>query len=371
VLANSLVAVTLSPTDGTFDVNGVPGFNRLVDSGDFGDTYNYSPPEHDLVVDTPVWATLSLIESGPVRAVAVVERMYRWPERIDEGRRARTGEQDVVVSSLIDVRAGEAVVRVTTRFDNVCRDHRLRAWFPLPEPADHSSAECAFAVVERCLVAEGGPSERALATYPSRRFVRAGGLTVCHEGLCEYELVDLAEAGEGGALQAHGLALTLLRATGMLSRLTMLNRPLPAGPVDHLEGPQLQGPHTMRYAVAVGVEDGYALADDAFGDLPVVSSLGGGRLPLEASMLSVTGAEVSAVRRVAGGALEIRVFNPSGTRTEVVVTRSAADGGEPFVPGASPRGQLVDLRGRYIAGFEGSFELGPYRIATVRLSDGP
>jgi hypothetical protein len=127
----------------------------------------------------------------------------------------------------------------------------------------------------------------------------------------------------------------------------------------------------MRYAVAVGVEDGYALADDAFGDLPVVSSLGGGRLPLEASMLSVTGAEVSAVRRVAGGALEIRVFNPSGTRTEVVVTRSAADGGEPFVPGASPRGQLVDLRGRYIAGFEGSFELGPYRIATVRLFDGP
>ena len=69
-------------------------------------------PEHDLVVDTPGWATLSLIESGPVRAVAVVERTYRWPERIDEGRRARTGEREVVVSSRIDVRAGEAMVRV-------------------------------------------------------------------------------------------------------------------------------------------------------------------------------------------------------------------------------------------------------------------
>jgi hypothetical protein len=373
VLANSLVAVTLSPTDGTFDINGVPGFNRLIDSGDFGDTYNYSPPEHDLVIDTPVWANLSLIESGPVRAVAVVERMYRWPERIDEGRRTRTGEQEVVVSSLIDVRAGEATVRVTTSFDNVCRDHRLRAWFPLPEPADHSIAECAFAVVQRGLLAEGGPSERALATYPSRRFVRAGGLTVCHEGLCEYELVDLAEPGEGGALAAHGLALTLLRATGMLSRLTMLNRPLPAGPVDHLEGPQLQGPHTMRYAVAVGVGvgDGYALADAAFGDLAVVASLGGGRLPLEASMLSVTGAEVSAVRRVAGGALEVRVFNPGGIPTDVAVIAGNGGAGSPWAPGASPRGQLVDLRGRHVASFEGSFELGPYRIATVRLSDGP
>jgi hypothetical protein len=159
----------------------------------------------------------------------------------------------------------------------------------------------------------------------------------------------------------------------MLSRLTMLNRPLPAGPVDRLEGPQLQGPRTMRYAVAVGVGvgDGYALADAAFGDLPVVASLGGGRLPLEASMLSVTGAEVSAVRRVAGGALEVRVFNPSGIPTDVAVIAGNGGAGSPWAPGASPGGQLVDLRGRHVASFEGSFELGPYRIATVRLSDGP
>ena len=369
VLANSLVSVTLSPSDGTFSVDGIPGFNRLVDSGDFGDTYNYSPPEHDLVVDAPERVTLTLVESGPVRAVAVAERMYRWPEKIDEGRRSRTGEQEVVVSSRIDVRAGEAMVRVTTSFDNVCRDHRLRAWFPLPQPADHSNAECAFAVVERGLLAEGGPSERALATYPSRRFVKAGGLTVCHEGLCEYELVDIAEAGAGAALQAHGLALTLLRATGMLSRLTMANRPLPAGPVDHLEGPQLQGPRTLRYAVAVGVADGYALADDAFSDLPVVSSLGGGRLALEASMLSVAGAELSALRRAAGGALEIRVFNPGGTPTKVELRSGTAGPDNPRASEAMLRGQLVDLRGRYVASFEGSFELGPYRIATARLAE--
>ena len=161
------------------------------------------------------------------------------------------------------------------------------------------------------------------ATYPSRRFVQAGGLTVCHEGLCEYELVDLradgrqAERPAAAAAgrrppRARGLALTLLRATGMLSRLTMLNRPLPAGPIDALEGPQLQGPLTVRYAVAVGDLDGYALADDAFTDLPVVTSLGGGRLPLEASMLSVhrcRGERGPAGRR---RVLEVRVFNPGG-----------------------------------------------------------
>ena len=137
VLANSQVSVALS-ADGTFSINGLAGFNRLVDSGDFGDTYNYSPPEHDLVVDTPDQVALSLVETGPVRAVARVERRYRWPERIDEHRRERAGEREVMVSSLIELRAGEQLVRVTTSFDNTCRDHRLRAWFPLPEPTEHS-----------------------------------------------------------------------------------------------------------------------------------------------------------------------------------------------------------------------------------------
>jgi hypothetical protein len=370
VLANSLVTVVLSPSDGTFALNGIPGFNRLVDSGDFGDTYNYSPPEHDLVVDAPVAVSLRLAEIGPVRAVAVAERTYRWPERIDEARRARAGEREVLVRSRVELRTGESLVRVTTTLENTCRDHRLRAWFPLVEPTDHSMAECAFDIVERGLFAEGGPSERPLATYPSRRFVQAGGLSLFHDGLCEYELVDLSEVNEasGGQQKAHGLALTLLRATGMLSRLTMVNRPLPAGPVDQLDGPQMQGPQTMRYAVVVGPVNPYALADDAFGDLSVVSSLGGGRRPLEGSLLSIDGAELSSLRRVEGGALELRVFNPTGATTRVDVrggTELASGTGE---QGGPLGGQLIDLRGGHMASFEGTFELGPHRIATARLA---
>ena len=175
VLANSLVSVEMSPLEGTFSIDGLPGFNRLVEGGDFGDTYNYSPPEHDLVTDKPERVVLSVEEHGPVRAVAMVERTYRWPERIEEAERARAGEREVVVSSRVEVRAGEQLVRVTTSFDNECRDHRLRAWFPLPQPAATSRAECAFDLVERGLFAEGGPSERALATYPFAPFRASRG----------------------------------------------------------------------------------------------------------------------------------------------------------------------------------------------------
>ena len=36
----------------------------------------------------------------------------------------------------LELHAGERLVRVTTELDNPSRDHRLRVWFPLPEPAD-------------------------------------------------------------------------------------------------------------------------------------------------------------------------------------------------------------------------------------------
>jgi hypothetical protein len=69
----------------------------------------------------------------------------------------------------------------------------------------------------------------------------------------------------------------------------------------------------------------------------------------------VSGAEVSALRRAPGGALEMRVFNPSPTSAVVEVE--------------GRRGWLVDLRGRPLEPFEGRFELGPWRIATARLAE--
>jgi alpha-mannosidase len=241
---------------------------------------------------------------------------------------------------------------VTVEVDNQARDHRLRAWFPLPSPAATSRAECAFAVVERGLTAEGGPSEIGLPTFPSRRFVAAGGLTIVHEGLLEYELVDVDGAGE----RAGALALTLLRCTGMLSQGPMPYRPLPAGPLVAMEGPQMLGRQVLRYAVHLGDADPYELVDEAFVPLLVAKSGGGeaGDLPPAGSALSVTGAEVSAVTRV-GGSLEVRVFNPTPSPATVTI-----DG---------RRGWLVDLRGRPLEPFEQTFDLAPWRIATAVLSE--
>ena len=351
-LDNGLARVAVDPEDGTFSLgelsglrgpNACTGLDRLVDGGDAGDTYNWSPPDADEVVDKPEAVRVEVAEAGPLRAALAVTRTFSWPERVTDGR--RVGRQEVEVTTRLELRAGEAFVRVTTAFDNRSRDHRLRAHLPLPEPATVSRAGCAFAAVERGLTAEGGPHETGIPTFPARRFVAAGGLTVVHEGLLEYELVD------GG----RAVALTLLRAVGLLSGTHLATRPQPAGPPVAVQGAQLQGPVVRRYAVAAGEVDPWALADDAFFPLEGAWGEGRGARPPVGSALGVEGAEVSALRRVAGG-LELRVFNPTAAETTVTV------------PGHT--GWLVDLREGPLEPFAGSFPLRPWGIATARLVPG-
>jgi mannosylglycerate hydrolase len=349
VLENGIVSLAIDPESGTFALDGLGGFGKLVDGGDHGDSYNYSPPRHDTVVETPETVAVTVTERGPVRATAEIRSRYRWPEYVDGMSRARTGEKTVEITTTVEVRADEKIVRVVTRFVNPSRDHRLRVHLPLPQPASFSEAECAFTVVRRGLEAEGRPEEFGLPTFPSRRFVSAGGLTVAHEGLLEYELVDIENA------EAKTLALTLLRSTGMLSRLGMEYRPLPAGPLTPVDGLQLQGrPIEARYALCVGCDDPYAMADDALLPLEVVHGPGGGGRATSGSALEIDGAEVSAVRRQAG-MLEVRVFNPTDRVTTVRV--------------GSRSGWLVDLRGQTGDRFDGSFELRPFEIATFRSLD--
>ena len=260
-----------------------------------------------------------------------------WPDHVDGSSQERVGEQRVAVDTDVELRADDPVVRVTTSFVNPSGDHRLRVHLPLPEPASQSHAESPFTIVSRGLTAEGRADEFGLPTAPSNRFVTAGRLTVAHEGVCEYELVDI----DGDA--ARTLALTVLRSTGMLSRLGMTYRPFPAGPLTPVEGLQMRGKHVeLRYALTLDCDDPYGLADDVLLPLETVPSLGGGTRPSSGSELAVHGAEVSALHRVAG-VLEARVFNP---------TRGAHGG---LVPGAcrlarrSPRLPAGAVRGLFRA----------------------
>ena len=358
--------------DGTYTITTsddvtVSGLGRLADGGDGGDTYNYSPPDEDVLVDRPDRVEIAALESGPVRARVRIDATYSWPTHAIGDERScsrRAGDTvAVTVHTTLELRTGERFLRVHTELDNPCRDHRLRVHFPLPAAVTASHAECAFAVVERGLTAEGGPNEFGLPTFVSRRFVDASdggvGLAVVHDGLLEYEL--LADDGA----PSRELALTLLRATGYLSRLQLSMRASPAGYPYPLDGPQVLGHRSFDYALVPHRGDWrdanlYDVADEVLVPLERIRAGGvaGAHRGPTGARLGVDGARVSAVQREPGG-LVVRVFNPSPDRATAAVE----------LDGAPATGWTVDLVGRPGQRFEGDVELRPWEIATLRLDD--
>ncbi len=347
-MTNGKLMIEVDPLTGDFSLNGVGGYGALVDEGDTGDTYNFCPLPGEDPISHPRAVKVRKILGGPVRGSIEIERQYSWPEKLDMATSRRIGERRTVVTTTLTLDAEEEFLSVHTRLFNLSRDHRLRTLFPLRVPATTSEAECAFHIVTRGLEAEGGPTEKGLATYPSRRFVSAGGLTVFHEGLLEYELCDIT--GDG----AHTLALTLLRSVGILSRQYISSRPQSAGPSLPLAGPQLIKELNFKYAIALTPDNPYELADRIFAPLRAVTSLGNGDGIAPKRGPTITGAEVSSMQRH-GEHLEIRVFNPLARASRVKI-----DG---------RTGWLVDLLGRQLSSFDESFELAPFAIATVRIND--
>ena len=261
------------------------GLGRLVDGGDGGDTYNYSPPAEDVVIDRPEAVTVTLHESGPVRAQLRVLTWYRWPQHAVGDERRCTPPQ-----RRADPHRGGDHARAARRRARSCgcapssttaaattgcaRTSRCRA------PVDHSHAECAFAVVERGLTTEGGPHETGLPTFVSRRFVDASdgaeGLALVHDGLLEYEVVDDGTRARAHPAARHRLPLPVGDAAAAE----------PGRPARPARRPAAPGAVAVEYAVALhrgdwADADLHDLADDVLVPLERVRAAGAGDRPAD------------------------------------------------------------------------------------------
>ncbi|MEV4012768.1 glycoside hydrolase family 38 C-terminal domain-containing protein [Nonomuraea angiospora] len=367
VLDNGLLRVTIAG-DGTLTLVGadgttVTGAGRIVDGGDVGDTYNHAPPADDLLVSEPSAVETELVCSGPLVAAVDVRRTYRWPASGDgidgapelpaPSRSRRT--EEIVVTTRVELRAGEPYARLRVEFDNRCADHRVRLHVPLPAPAAESHAEGQFAVVTRGLTAEGGCGETPLPTFPASSWVAAGGVAALLEHVTEYEVAD----GE--------LALTLLRSVAYLSRNRNALRPEPAGPQLPTPAAQSRGVRAVSLALMPYAESWQEVVPQAETfrhDLLVVPGQGDRALalPAPAPGLSVTGdGVVMTSLRMRDDRQELRVVALTPAATEAVIE------------GAFTQARHADLRGRPgdrlpVADGVLRLALRPWEIATVQLS---
>ncbi len=262
-LANELVRVVVDPDDATLrldDLAGsgrsVDGLARLVDSGDTGDTYNHNPPIHDTVISCPDAVEVRVDRSrgryaaasrswpptpGPRAPTASVgsarspPRCARWwssrRDRVSCASRPRSTTANATTACAPSSPSPPAPTARTpsapSRWSNGAwwprAGPRRSRWPPIRHDASSPPAGCSW-----CTRACTSTSSSTSTTSTSRP-------------------------------AAGALALTLVRATGLLSNGPMPARPLPAGPVVPTPGAQVPGPQVLRYGIAF---DAPTSADD-------------------------------------------------------------------------------------------------------------
>lgn len=340
-IGNSLVTVRVRPT-GLVEVEDPVSGRRitdalgLVDEGDRGDSYNFGPLGGGTVRE-PVSVDVDIVESGPLRGRIRVRRRYRLPRGLDPSDRSRRSSETVEqeVDTHLELRVGEPFLRVEVELVNTVRDHRLRVLVPTGVAAvAESSSAGQFGVTTRGRGAEGGWGEFPLPTFPATRFVRAGSAGVLLDKLTEYELVDRPGGG------TTDIALTVLRAVGLMSVNVHPLRDEPAGSELAVPGAQYVGVHVRAsFALDLSAGDGSGPGvvehSDVFRFDPVTvagsAASAGAAGPGQSSGPLVTEGRVAleSLRRVGETGLEARLVNygrePEPMRVRAVGSWSPTD----------------------------------------------
>jgi len=342
------------------------GLHRLVDEGDAGDEYNFSPPQANPQLADPVRNLRSaLLEAGPLRARLEARYDFAVFSGLSHDRRRRSEAQTTLpVRLTLSLEADRARLDMELEVINRAEDHRLRVHFPLPFRASHSASDTAFHVTPRAVAAarrDPGAAEVELPTYPMWSFVDASdgraGLAVIAHGLHEYEVLP-------GPPQE--LALTLLRSVGWLSRDDLLTRAGHAGPEVETPGAQVPGGHRFRYSLFLHAGDWqeggvWRAAESAL--LPIVVGRGapvtGTRPAIE---LEPDSLQLTALRPRPGG-YDLRFVNASDTSRDARVRLQPQPAGVGVVT-------LGEVERERLAPHDGvlTMRVRPWEIVTLRAT---
>jgi hypothetical protein len=371
-LENDRLAVQLE-SDGTITVRQrdmvYPGLHRLVDEGDAGDEYNFSPVDEAALTQAERVGLPWTAEAGPLRGALDRELVFRLPDGLSPDRSRRSAlVVDVPVRQRITLERAEPRLDFTLELDNQAADHRLRVHFPIPFDVTASHADTAYHVTTRPVIRarlEEGASEWELPTYPMRTFVHLSdgrrGLTLVTHGLHEYEVLP----GPPPVL-----ALTLIRAVGWLSRDDLRLRKGHAGPPLRTPGAQAFGPHRFQFSLVFHDGDWtpdavWRQAETTLLPLQVAGTFGGAGDPHRGS--ASISLEPAAIQLTAcipdGDGYLLRLLNAGATAQDARVRFKPAPARVQRVTfdGAPP--ETVDLEGEVAR-----LGLRPWEIATLRVS---
>jgi mannosylglycerate hydrolase len=252
----------------------------LVESGDDGDSFNYSPPRRDLHVRSSDFVPSVRMRGSDVFQKASVLFEMEVPHDLGERAQGICSDKMRVVLE-VSLAAGSETIGLTVQVDNRGPlSHRLCILFDSQLSTKVNYADEQFGCIRRdnvhdwqmelyhaCMDGASSTDERAVGELPAnwsqatdswqempvsieptQSYVslcdESGGIAVFPQGVREYEIVDddLEEGGRGNVI-----SLTLFRTYGFMGKEDLLYRPGRASGEKTIKTPEAQLQTTMTY----------------------------------------------------------------------------------------------------------------------------
>lgn len=236
-------------------------FLTIEDSGDEGDTYDYSPAFKDWIINLNFnEATDIKIEEGSLVSRMIIEGIWNVPYNLEE-RELRDSNGEVSYTLELKLVKSSNVIQFNLELDNQALDHRMRLVLHTDVKATDSYADTPFGVIKRPVEdkhlhdwKEIGYLEEPTSMRPMIHFANThstdSSWTFITQGTKDFQLI-----GE----EYEDLAITLFRGVGFLGRPDLLRRPGDASGLQTTMVPapesQLRGP--LSFEGGIIIEDDF------------------------------------------------------------------------------------------------------------------
>ncbi len=225
--------ISLEIINGKIKVNNNENFLEIRDFKDLGDTYNFAPEVND-------YGKIEEINSSKIELKGNLRCTLKL----------KTESSKIYVS--LDKNSDSLDFKII--YKNKEENHKVQAVINTSSPVVETYSEDMNELIKRTFdpdydIRKNLPQSKGIEaptnTAPMQRYVNANGIGIVTKGLTEYEIFK------------NTIAITLLRATGIISNPKNPARSTPAGPPLPLKDAQMQGKNVCEFSISFHNKDDY------------------------------------------------------------------------------------------------------------------
>lgn len=244
--------------------NTISDFIRIVDDGDEGDTYDYSPAHFNQVFNLDLGDAEVICKCGKTLSELKLVGSWNLPKNLQE---RKDKEFNGIVNYELTIQLGNQsnLIQVHLLLGNQIEDHRMRVVVRTDlKQNKYSYADTAFGYIKRSVVdknlfnwKEKGLKEEPTAIFPMLHYTNIhdekSSISVLTKGIKEYQIV-----GD----EFNEIALTLFRSVGYLGRPDLLRRPGVASgnQFTYIPTPNSQLKERLHFKFAISLDNQFSPA---------------------------------------------------------------------------------------------------------------